>query len=293
MQLFISCSSSVMVDKKGLFQNSAKEVGEMGTRLKDKVAIVTGGGKGIGKAIAKAFISEGATVVIAATTLSKLEEAVKEFEAMGGRAQAIQTDVSNERQVIDMVSETMKAFGKIDILVNNSGIAGPTCKVVDLKLEDWNQVLAIDLTGYMLCAREVLKHMIPRKTGIIINIGAEGGRTGDGRSGQPMRSPYCCAKMGVIGLTETLAQEVGSYNIRVNCISAAGVRGDRWIRVVKARAEAQGKTFDEVLKEVVAKYSLGRPAEEYELANCAVFLASDESSAITGQTIVNHCGQHL
>lgn len=157
----------------------------MGTRLKDKVAIVTGGGKGIGKAIAKAFISEGATVVIAATTLSKLEEAVKEFEAMGGRAQAIQTDVSNERQVIDMVSETMKAFGKIDILVNNSGIAGPTCKVVDLKLEDWNQVLAIDLTGYMLCAREVLKHMIPRKTGIIINIGAEGGEQGMGDRANP------------------------------------------------------------------------------------------------------------
>jgi NAD(P)-dependent dehydrogenase (short-subunit alcohol dehydrogenase family) len=265
----------------------------MGTRLKDKVAIITGGGKGIGKAIAKAFVSEGATVVIAATTVSKLEEAVKEFEAMGGKAKAIPTDMSDEKQIISMVQETIKTFGRIDILVNNSGIAGPTCKLVDLKLEDWNKVLAIDLTGYVLCAREVVKHMITRKTGIVINIAAEGGRTGDGRSGQPMRMPYCCAKMGVIGLTETLAQEVGRDGIRVNAISAAAVRGDRWMRVVKAKCEATGMSVDEYMTKAMANYSLGRPVEEDELGKVAVFLASDEASAITGQTIVSHCGQHL
>jgi NAD(P)-dependent dehydrogenase (short-subunit alcohol dehydrogenase family) len=165
---------------------------------------------------------------------------------------------------------------------------------VDLKLEDWNKVLAIDLTGYILCAREVLKqNMLARKSGIIINIGAEGGRTGDGRSGQPMRMPYCCAKMGVIGMTETLAQEVGRDNIRVNAISAAAVRGDRLNRVITAKAKALGKTFDEFFSEHMTKYSLGRPVEEYELGNVAVFLASDESSAITGQVIVSHCGYHL
>lgn len=261
--------------------------------LKDKVAIVTGGGKGIGKAISKAFVLEGATVVMAATTLSKLEEAVKEFEAMGGRAMAMQTDITDETQVARMVSETVRAFGKIDILVNNSGIAGPTCNVMDLKLEDWNQVLAVDLTGTMLCTREVLKHMVPRKSGNIINIAAEGGRTGDGRSGYAMRAPYCCAKMGVIGLTETLSQEVGKYNIRVNAISAAAVRGDRFNRVVEGRARAQGITFEEAMKKATSNYSLGRPAEEYELASCALFLASDMSSAVTGQTLVSHCGQHI
>jgi NAD(P)-dependent dehydrogenase (short-subunit alcohol dehydrogenase family) len=265
----------------------------MGTRLKDKVAIVTGGGKGIGKAIAKAFVSEGAAVVLAATTVSKLEETVQEFQAMGGRAKAIPTDLREEKQIIAMVSETMKAFGRIDILVNNSGIAGPTCNVVDLKLEDWSQVFAIDLTGSMLCSREALKHMIPQKSGIIINIAAEGGRSGDGRSGYPMRAPYCCAKMGVIGLTETLAQEVGEYNIRVNAISAAGVRGARSDSVIRGRAEAQGIPFEEMRKRSAALYSLGRLTEEYELGNCAVFLASDESSAITGQTIIAHCGQHI
>jgi NAD(P)-dependent dehydrogenase (short-subunit alcohol dehydrogenase family) len=265
----------------------------MGTRLKDRVAIVTGGGKGIGKAISKAFISEGAVVVIAATTLSKLEEAVKEFEAMGGRAMALQTDITDEKQVARLASETVKAFGKIDILVNNSGIAGPTCSVMEMKLEEWNQVFAVDLTGAMLCSREVLKYMVPRKSGVIINIGAEGGRTGDGRSGYPNRAPYCCAKMGIIGLTETLSQEVGKYKIRVNAISAAAVRGERFIKVIEARAKAQGLSFDEMMTKAMSSYSLGRPVEEYELANCAVFLASEESSAVTGQTLVSHGGQHL
>jgi len=265
----------------------------MGTRLKDKVAIITGGGYGIGKAIAKAFVQEGATVVIAATTLSKLQETVKDLQAMGGMAMAAPTDVRDENQIRRMVEETLRAFGKIDVLVNNSGIGGPTCNVVDMKLEEWNNILAIDLTGSMLCCKEVLKHMIPRKSGIIINIGAEGGRSGDGRSGYPMRAGYCCAKMGVIGLTETLAQEVGEYNIRVNCISAAAVKGDRFIRVITGRAQAMGISFEEALEREMASYSLKRPAEEYELASCAVFLASDESSAITGQTIINHCGQHI
>jgi NAD(P)-dependent dehydrogenase (short-subunit alcohol dehydrogenase family) len=265
----------------------------MAARLKDKAAIITGGGKGIGKAIAKAFVREGAAVVLAATTVPKLEEAVKELEAMGGRAMAIPTDVSDEEQVMQMVGESIKAFGKIDILVNNSGIGGPICNVVDMKLAEWNQVLAIDLTGSMLCAREVLKHMIPRKTGNIINIAAEGGRSGDGRSGYPRRASYCCAKMGIIGLTETLSQEVGPYGIRVNAISAAAVRGERFDWVIMGRAKSLGIPFEEVLQEHVKKYSLGRVAEESELANCAAFLASDESSAITGQTIVNHCGFHI
>ncbi len=265
----------------------------MGTRLKDKVAFITGGGKGIGKAIARAFVQEGAAVVLAATTMSKLEEAVKEFTQVGGKAVAFQTDVSDEKQVKSTFAKAVKTFQKIDILVNNSGIGGPSSNVMDLKLEDWNQVLAIDLTGSMLCAREALKYMVPRKSGNIINLAAEGGRSGDGRSGYPMRAPYCCAKMGVIGLTETLAQECGPFGIRVNAISAAGVRGARFDWVVSSIAEAKKLTFDQVLSEHVKRYSLGRVTEEHELASCAVFLASDESSGITGQTIVNACGFHI
>ena len=261
-------------------------------RLKDKVAIVTGGGRGIGKAISLSFAHEGAAVVVAATTLSKLEETVEEIRSMGGRAKAIQTDITEEKQVERMVTETIREYGQSDILVNNSGIGGPTARVVDLNLEDWNRVLAIDLTGSMLCTKYVLKQMIPRKSGVIINMAAEGGRAGDGRAGYPMRSPYCCAKMGVIGLTETLACEVGEYNIRVNAISPAAVKGERILNVVEGRAKAMGLPFDELMKKLTKDYSLGRMAEESEVAATAVFLASDESSAITGQTIIIHCGHH-
>jgi len=261
--------------------------------LKDQVAIITGGAKGIGKAIAEAYVAEGADVVIASTDWPRLQETAKELQASGRRVLPIQTDISKEDQIIRMVEETIKTFGRVDILVNNSGVAGPSCYVVDMKLEEWNQVFAVDLVGAMLCSREVLKHMIPRKSGNIIMIGAEGGRTGDGRSGQPRRSPYCCAKMGVIGLTETLGQEVGPYNIRVNCISAAAVRGDRWLRVLDYKAKAFGTTVDEEAKKEIKNYSLGRPAEEAELAKCAVFLASSMSSAMTGQTLVNTCGRHI
>jgi len=266
----------------------------MAQRLKDKIAIITGGGSGIGKAIAKEFAKEGAKIVLAARNQANMDATVKEIQTMGGTAKAIPCDVTKEQQVIAMVKEAVKTFGRINILVNNSGIGGPTANVVDLPLEGWNEIIAVDLTGSMLCAREVLKVMIPQKSGgVIINIGAEGGRSGDGRSGYPMRAGYCCAKMGVIGLTETLAQEVGEYDIRVNCVSAAAVRGERFMRVIEGRAKASGTSVEETLKREMKNYSLLRPTEEHELGIVCVFLASDEAKPITGQTIVASSGQHI
>jgi NAD(P)-dependent dehydrogenase (short-subunit alcohol dehydrogenase family) len=263
-------------------------------RLKDKVAFITGGGSGIGKAIAKSFVEEGATVCLAARNQENMDNAVKEFEDMGGRALAISMDITKEQDVIDAVKTAIDTYGRIDILVNNSGIGGPTAYVWDLKLADWDEIIAVDLTGSMLAAREVLKHMVPAGNGgIIINLGAEGGRSGDGRSGYPMRAGYCCAKMGVFGLTETLARECGPHGIRVNCISAGAVKGPRFVRVMQGRADARGITLDEQIKLELKQYSLGRPTEEYELGQTAVFLASDESSAITGQTIVAACGMNM
>ena len=257
-------------------------------RLKDKVAIVTGGGRGIGKAISMAFASEGATVMIAARTSSSLDDTVEKIKSGGGRARAIQIDVSDETQVQRLVADTIKYHGKVDILVNNSGIGGPTVNVVDLRLQDWNEVLAVNLTGTMLCAREVLKHMIPRRMGNIVNIGSDGGRFG-----YPMRSPYCVSKWGVMGLTETLAVEVGQYSIRVNCVSPAAVKGERLINVVQVRSKATGVPFEELMSKITEDYSLQRPTEEAEVAAAAVFLASDESSGITGHTLVVNCGHHI
>ena len=225
-------------------------------RLKDKVAVITGGGSGIGLAITHAFSSEGAIVVIAARTASRLNEVADTINSDGGRAKAIPTDITDENQVRQMVAQTLAEYGKIDILVNNGGITGPTARIVDMELDKWNEVLAVNLTGSMLCSREVLKDMIPRKSGNIINVSSEGGR-----SGFPMRSPYCVSKMGVIAFTETLAIEVGEHNIRVNCISPGAVRGDRILNASKAKAEATGVDREEVLARLTKDYSLKRTCD--------------------------------
>ena len=262
-------------------------------RLKNKVAIVTGGGKGIGRTISLAFASEGAIVVMAARSLSPLEQTAEEIRSRNGKVLTLQADVSNEEQVQQMVAKTLGEYGQIDILVNNSGIIGPITSVVEMKLDAWNETLAINLTGTMLCSREVLRHMIPRKGGTIINIGSEGGRGGDGRAGRPLRSAYGCSKMGIIGLTETMAVEVGEYGIRVNAISPAAVSGERGNIHLKRRAQAIGVSPDDLKTRMVTNYSLGRIVEESEVASVAVFLASDEASALTGQVIAVNCGHHI
>ena len=265
----------------------------MADRLRNKITIVTGGGKGIGKAIALAFATEGATVVVAGRDLSKLEETVKAILSVNGRGIAIQTDVANEQQVKKMVAKTLDEYGRIDILVNNAGIVGPVSPVVDMTLDDWNETLSVNLTGVMLCSREVLKAMIPRKAGVIVCVGSEGGRGCDGRAGRPERGAYGSSKMGMIGLAETMAVEVGKHNIRVNVISPAGVIGDRINVLRNRRARDMNISEEELDEKMTASYSLGRLALESEIASVAVFLASDESSAITGQVIAANCGQHV
>ncbi|MGD9577159.1 MAG: SDR family NAD(P)-dependent oxidoreductase [Syntrophorhabdus sp.] len=262
-------------------------------RLKDKVAIITGGGKNIGKKIAITFAQEGAAVMIAGRTLSDLEATCSEIQGKGGKIAFIKADISREEEVKKCVAETINRFGKVDILVNNTGIAGPTVTVADMDLSQWNETLAINLTGSMLCAREVLKYMMPRRSGTIINIVSEAGRAGDGRAGYPMRSAYCCSKMGQIGLTETLAVEAGEYNIRVNAVSPGPIQGERILNVVRQRAEATKMSTDEMLRELVSNCSLKRLATEEEVADMALFLASDEASGVTGQTIPVSCGQHM
>ena len=260
-------------------------------KLNNKVALVTGGGVGIGEAISLAFASEGAAVVVAARTLPRLEAVAEKIKSGGGKATAIQTDVSDEGQVKRMVAQTLSEYGQVDILVNNSGIMGPTASVVDIKLEDWNEVLAINLTGAMLCSREVLKSMVSRQRGNILNISSRAGQ-----KGFPMRSPYCVSKWGMIGLTQTLALEVGRYNIRVNCISPGRTEGERIENVRKARAEAAGLTYEEILNRERATTTspLGRvTVTTDEVANTAVFLVSDESGGITGENISVSAGTAL
>jgi len=152
-----------------------------------------------------------------------------------------------------MVAETLDDCGQIDILVNNSAVTN-SAPVVDMVLNDWNEALAVNLTGTMLCSREVLKSMIPRKSGSIVNISSVAGVYG-----VPGLGAYSASKWGVIGFTQTLAIEVGKYNIRVNSISPAATRTDRFATPQKARADALGVPLEEVMSEILPRYSLKRP----------------------------------
>jgi NAD(P)-dependent dehydrogenase (short-subunit alcohol dehydrogenase family) len=254
-------------------------------QLKNKVAVVTGGGSGIGKAIALAFAKEGASVVVASRNEANLENVIKEIKTMGSRASAMRLDVSCHNQIREMVLRTVDEYGKIDILVNNTGIAGPTTEVADLKIEDWSETLAINLTGAMLCSREAIKFMIPQERGNIVNISARAGI-----HGFLFRSPYSVSKAGLINFTQTLAMEVGKYNIRVNCISPGPVEGERARKVFAAKSEALNIPVENIVLEKTAKIALGRFVTAEELANAAIFLASDKSSGITGQNIVVDAG---
>jgi NAD(P)-dependent dehydrogenase (short-subunit alcohol dehydrogenase family) len=261
----------------------------MPKRLKNKVAIITGGGSGIGKEIAFTFASEGASVIVASRTFSKLEETAAEIRSRGGRSTPIQTDISNEKQVQQMVAQTINEYKKIDVLVNcSTADIGTPLNVVDMTLDKWNNTLAVTLTGTMLCSREVLKTMIPNKAGNIVNIGSLAGISGGAK-----RSDYCVSKWGVVGLTETLAIEVGEYNIRVNCLSPAATNSLTFENSLRTLAKQIGISYEEFFNKVISTYSLRRIADKNEIANAALFLASDDSSAVTGQNLVVSCGFHL
>ena len=258
-------------------------------KLKNKVAIITGSGLGIGKAISLAFANEGAAVVVAARNLSRLKEVAKDIKSRGGKAKVIQADISDHEQIKRMVAQTIDEFGQIDILVNNAS-AHPShiAEAVDMNLDDWHNIMAVNLTGTMLCSREVLKTMIPRRSGNIINISSVAGI-----SGHPAQSPYCVSKWGIVGFTEALAIEAGKHNIRVNCISPGATRTEGFEDMVSGLARNLSISYEEMMGKIADKNSLKRIAEPSEIAACAVFLASDDSSAITGHNLIASCGFHL
>ena len=236
--------------------------------LEGQVAIVTGGGTGIGRGIALEFAKAGADVVVASRRLSVLEKVGEEVTTLGRRSLAVQTDISRKTDVDNLVRRVMDEFGVIDILINNAAVL-TTTPLLKLSEDDWDKTMDVNLKGYYLCCRAVGKGMVERKKGNIINIASQAAFRGG--------SSYNISKAGVVNLTRGLARELASYNVRVNAIAPG------WVRTEMSKAMQSDPV---AYKEALAEIPLGRIAEPSDIATVALFLASDASRHITGDTIV-------
>ena len=244
-------------------------------RLVDKVAIVTGSSRGIGKAIALAFAKEGADVVVNfVRNLQAAEETAEQVRALGRQAMVVRADISERDEVNRMVKKVVEKFGKIDILVNNAGVVtlGPA---EELSEKAWDRDINIDLKGVFLCSQAVGKVMIKRGGGVIINISSMAGRVA-----LPKHAAYCAAKAGVIALTQVLAVEWAKYNIRVNAIAPGFIETEMVTELIAKGIRS--KEEQEGIRRNTPMRRLGSPEE---IGALAVFLASEESRFITGETV--------
>ena len=235
--------------------------------LSDKVAIVTGAGQGIGRAIALSLAKDGAKLVINDIVEENAKEVVKEIESNGGDATAILADVSNKNAVEHMISLTLEKYGQIDILVNNAGISGPMVPVQNLREEDWDKVINVDLKGTFLCSQAVIPSMLEKQYGKIVNISSIAGKEGNANM-----TAYCAAKSGIIGFTKALAEEVVRNGINVNCICPALIATELTLGL-----------GEEQIKFLTEKIPMGRLGKPEEISDLVKFLVSDASSFITRQ----------
>jgi NAD(P)-dependent dehydrogenase (short-subunit alcohol dehydrogenase family) len=252
-------------------------------RLIGKVAVITGGGTGIGKKTALLFAQEGADLVVLGPMPDELELIRKEIETLARRCLAHQVDLANETQVNAAIEASLKSLGQIDVLINNAAVMGSTAPVAELSTLSWIQEIAVNLTGSFLCCKAVLPGMMERKSGTIINVSSVAGQRA-----YPLRSSYAVSKAGLIALTRTLASEVGPYNVRVNAIAPGPVSGNRMKRVIEERARSTRQSIVEVEQSYLRALALGRMVQEEDVARMALFLASKEGDNITGQ-VFNVC----
>jgi len=244
-------------------------------KLRNKVAIVTGAGRGIGEAISLAFAGEGADIALVSRTASEVMHTATAVENLGRRAIAIRADVSEKKDVDNMVEQVIGQLGKVDILVNNAGILGPIGPMVDNKHEYWIKTILTNLVGTFLCCKAVLPFMIRRRMGKILNMSG-----GGAANPRPMFSAYSASKAAVVRLTETLSEEVKEYNIQVNAIAPGPVNTGMLDEILAAGESAGSRAMAEARRQ---KQTGGvSPAVPAALA---VFLASDDSDGITGRLI--------
>lgn len=250
-------------------------------RLKDKVAVVTGSGSGMGKAIAHRLAEEGATIVVADINQAGIDGTLAELAAKGARALGMKMDVSDRDDTQRAVQEIIAKAGRIDILVNNAGVTRHR-PFLSMNSEDWDKVLAVDLKGVFFASQAVAPHMTSRKYGKIVNIssisgtGASAHAVGGSQGGN---SNYAAAKAGVLQLTKTLARELGPHGINVNCIAPG------FVHTAMTGTTRSPEEVEEHIRVRAASAVLGRPGKPEDIANAVLFFASEESSFVCGQTL--------
>jgi 3-oxoacyl-[acyl-carrier protein] reductase len=245
--------------------------------LTDRVAIITGGAVGMGRAMARKFAEEGCSIIISDISESSGKRTVDEVSKLGIEAIFVRCDVTDNNQVQNMVDSVIRKFGKIDILVNNAGALGTMWSLEDVTEEDWDRILDLNLKSVFLCCKAVVPHMKEKKYGRIINMSSMGAVS-------PPRSVvhYHAAKAGVISLTQNLALELVSFNIRVNAIVPGPIRTEYYEPRLKNMTDAQREDYFITKGKTTPMQRMGRPEE---IAEVALFLVTEPSSYITGETI--------
>jgi NAD(P)-dependent dehydrogenase (short-subunit alcohol dehydrogenase family) len=242
-------------------------------------AFVTGASQGIGRVIATELAAEGANVALASRG-----DGIYETESMiddEDRTLAVETDVTDEESVGTAIDATVERFGGLDCLVNNAGIAGPTKPVEEVTVEEWQHTMDVNALGPFLCAKHAAPHLRASERGSVVNIGSISGK-------RPLtdRTPYTASKMAVIGLTRTLAFELGDDDVTVNTICPGATRGDRIDRVIQGQADSQGISFEEAKRKVFSEdAALGRLVEPDDVAGMVAYLASERGRRITAQDV--------
>lgn len=245
-------------------------------------ALVTAGAAGIGRIIARRFMAAGARLFVCDVDKAALAAFIAENPGAAG----ILADVADPAQVDALFLAAQASLGGLDILVNNAGIAGPTQKVEDIAIDAWDKTIAINLNGMFYCTRKGVPLLKAAGGGSIVNLSSVAGRLG-----YPLRTPYAASKWAVVGLTKSLAMELGPDGIRVNCIQPGLVAGPRIDRVIQAKADAFGIGFEEMKKRLLNTISLRQMVTADDIAEMALFICSKAGASISGQAL-SVCGDH-
>ena len=262
----------------------------MDKNLHDRIALVTGGAQGLGEAICLRLAREGAHVVVADLNLERAEQVAAEIVAQTGRrALAVRVDVTDEAQVEGMVRRTVDEFGRLDVLVSNAGILIAE-GVDEFPADRWRAVIEVNLVGYFLCAKHAARVMKAQKSGAIIQINSKSGKQGSYKS-----SAYAASKFGGIGLTQSVALELAEYGVRVNAVCPGNLLDSPlWVdSLYKQYAKKWGITEEEVRQKYIEQVPMRRGCTYEDVCNVVVFLASDQSSYMTGQAINVTGGQEM